>query len=132
MSLCHSFRGDSLESVITKQKSAFRQGRTESLESRLQSLEALSTALNTFETRLIECLSRDLRKPFFEAYASDIALVLEEIAYCKKNLKSWMKKRRCGTPIVSWPSRSYVEPRPLGQVLVIGPWNYPCSWFSSR
>lgn len=120
-----STRGVDLGSVRASQQSFFQSGATETLSFRLEQLDKLQAQLRAHETQILEALTKDLRKPSFEGYASDYALIHEEINYARKHLKSWMKKRRVPTGIAYWPARSYVQARPLGQVLIIGPWNYP-------
>jgi aldehyde dehydrogenase (NAD+) len=36
-----------------------------------------------------------------------------------------MKSKRVKTPVVGQPGKSWIQPEPLGVVLVIGAWNYP-------
>lgn len=40
-------------------------------------------------------------------------------------MRRWTRGRVAGTPLALMPSVSWSEPRPVGVVLVIAPWNYP-------
>ena len=40
-------------------------------------------------------------------------------------MKQWSKRRRVATPLKLFPSQSYVVKEPLGNALIIAPWNYP-------
>ena len=120
-----SVNGQSLETVRKLQESTFSSGKTQSLAFRLEKLDILLKILQDNEKAILAALHKDLRKPEFEAHFGDIGLIRDEIVYTKKKLRSWMKRRRVPTPMASWPASSFVEPCPLGQVLIIGPWNYP-------
>lgn len=114
-----------MESKVVPLQLFFRQGLTRSLEFRLQALESLTALIHDNTERICTALHEDLRKPRQEALISEIALVLEEIRVTKKNLRSWMRPQRKGTPTSLWPARSRLLMEPLGVVLIIGPWNYP-------
>jgi aldehyde dehydrogenase (NAD+) len=42
-----------------------------------------------------------------------------------RKLGNWSRKKRVRTPIVHFISRSYINPQPYGQVLILSPWNFP-------
>ena len=42
-----------------------------------------------------------------------------------KNVDDWAAKKRRRSPLKLFPSRSYVVKEPLGNSLIISPWNYP-------
>ncbi|MEL7334553.1 MAG: aldehyde dehydrogenase, partial [Cyanobacteria bacterium J06560_2] len=65
----------------------------------------------------------DLGRPEFEGYF-EIG-VLAELSYVIKQLKGWMKPKKVGLPLAQLPGSAWVQPEPLGSVLIIGPWNYP-------
>ena len=50
---------------------------------------------------------------------------LNDIAYCSKNLKKWMKPSRRHVPLQLQPASAKVIYQPLGVVGIIVPWNYP-------
>ena len=70
-------------------------------------------------------LREDRGAPAFEAWGTEIGLVLAEIRYARRRLRRWMRGRWARTPLALLPSVSWSEPRPVGAVLVIAPWNYP-------
>ncbi len=106
-------------------RTLFDSGRTRSAEFRLAQLKKLGEVLKKFEPRILEALHSDMQKPAFEAYASEVGFVYEELRIAQRNLRSWMKPRRAHSPLVLQPCRSSLHPEPLGVVLIIGPWNYP-------
>lgn len=100
-------------------------GETHSYEQRRDRLLRLRKALLDHETALYEALYKDLRKSREEVWASEIGLVLAELNEAIGSLKSWMSRRKVRTNLLNWPSKSYIQPEPLGLVLIIAPWNYP-------
>lgn len=111
--------------TLEKQKEFFRSGATLPYDHRISGLRALRDALKRNEERLLEALHADLGKSPFEGYATELGIVYEEIAYLEKHLRKLMKPTRAKTPITQFRSRSYVLHEPMGQVLIMSPWNYP-------
>ena len=68
---------------------------------------------------------RDLGKSEFEAYGTEIGLVLDSIGNFTKHLKKWAKTKRVRTPMHQFLSKGYIMYEPYGTVLIIGPFNYP-------
>lgn len=96
-----------------------------SLAARQLALQQLRTAVINSEERIYQALMHDLRRPHFESYAAEFALIIEEINVAQKNLETWAKRRHVYTPLVFQPGSSYIEPCPKGLVLIVAPWNYP-------
>lgn len=55
----------------------------------------------------------------------ETGLVLSEISYMLKHIRSLSREKRVHTPLAQFHSRSYTKPSPYGVVLVMSPWNYP-------
>ena len=111
--------------TLEKQKEFFRSGATLPYDHRISKLRALRDALKRNEESLLEALHADLGKSPFEGYATELGIVYEEIAYLEKHLRKLMKPTKAKTPITQFRSRSYVLHEPMGQVLIMSPWNYP-------
>lgn len=111
--------------IIKKQQAYFYEGHTSSLNFRLGQLQKLSDGIKKYEADIIEALYKDLRKPEFEAYTSEVGFTLESITYMKKNLKRWMKKEKKKMPLHQFGSKGFLTYEPFGTVLIIGPFNYP-------
>ena len=100
-------------------------GATRPLAFRKEQLRTLAAAIEARESQILDALHADLRKPYAEAFASEVGFVLSDIAYTLRQLARWMKPTRRRAPLMTWPSRGLVCPEPRGVVLIIGPWNYP-------
>ncbi|XXF77550.1 aldehyde dehydrogenase family protein [Myxococcaceae bacterium GXIMD 01537] len=92
---------------------------------RIARLEKLRDNLLARRTALAEALYADFRKPRAEVENTEVLPVLMDLAHTVKHLKSWMKPRRVGTPLLLTGSRSEVRYEPRGVVCIMAPWNYP-------
>ena len=111
--------------IAAAQKAFFRSGKTLDIGYRLSALKRLKAAIKRWEKPLIEALWADLHKSYEEAYLTELSIVLGEIDNHIRHLKSWASPKRCSTPLKMFPSRSKVISEPLGNSLIISPWNYP-------
>ena len=109
--------------TLAQQRVFFASGQTKSIDFRLAQLAKLKQAIIERQRAIVEAAKADLGRPEFEAYF-EIA-TLSEINLAIKKLKTWMKPRRVKTTLENFPSSAWVQPDPLGVVLIIGPWNYP-------
>ena len=111
--------------LFNEQRTFFDSGKTKPYAFRMDQLLKLKKAIREQESLIIEALHKDMHKPAFEAYVSEIGILYEEIDYILENLQEWMKPERESTPLALQPSSSKIYSEPLGVVLIIGPWNYP-------
>ncbi len=114
-----------LENLIEEQRRYYKDGKTMSLKYRIGALKRLECALNLWSSKIYRALRQDLNKSKQEAYMCEIGLLLSEIRYAKRHLRSWNKKRRVQTPLAQYISSSYTVRNPYGVVLIMSPWNYP-------
>lgn len=103
----------------------FDSDKTRSYEARRQQLLLLQARIKELTPEIEEALKADLNKSPFEAYMTEIGLVLDEISYALKHLKGWMKARRSKIALTQMPGRVKRLPEPYGVVLIMSPWNYP-------
>ena len=116
---------DRIESIVAAQKKYFASGATRSREFRLAQLKKLQYALEKWEQPLYEALWKDLHKSMEEAFMTETSIVFGEIKTAVSHLKRWMKDTRVSTPMKMFPSRSRILKEPLGNTLIMSPWNYP-------
>lgn len=120
-----STRGTSLARVMSLQQDYFSSGRTAEYGFRKEQLRRFHDNFLRFEEDLALAVKKDIGKPYREAYTMELALIAKEIRYFQKNMAKLMKVKRVATPLFLFPARSYRQPVPLGQVLILSPWNYP-------
>ena len=111
--------------MLAALRKTFETERTMSRQWREQQLEALERMMVECEQEFLDALEADLGKHALEAWSTEISYVAGDAKYCRKNLKKWMKRRKVSTPMLGRPGKSWLDPEPLGVVLVIGAWNYP-------
>lgn len=113
------------QEIIRKQREFFGTNITKDLRFRKEQLLKLRKAIQEYEGKIIEALAADLNKSAFEAYMTEVGIVLEEISYALKHYKSWAKPKKVKTPLTQFPAKSMIYSEPYGVVLIISPWNYP-------
>ncbi len=107
------------------QKSFFTSGATLPISFRKAQLQMLRALIKENDAAIVEALYLDLHKSEFESFGSEIGQVLKEIDHTIANLHKWATPTSVSTPLMFFPSTSKVYPDPLGNTLIIGPWNYP-------
>ena len=112
-------------SIHEAQKAYFRSGETLDISFRKEMLRKFSKALASWEQRICDALWQDLHKSYEEAYLTEISIVAGEIRNHIRNIGRWAARKRCKSPLKLFPSRSYIVKEPLGNALIISPWNYP-------
>ena len=116
---------EKIHGIRQAQNEFFRSGATLDVSFRRKMLERFSEALDKWEERLCDALWTDLHKSYEEAYLTEISIVKAEVRTHLRKVKQWSRKRRVTTPLKLFPSQSYVVKEPLGNALIIAPWNYP-------
>lgn len=116
---------DKIQAIAVAQKQYFRTGATLDIKFRLQMLRRLEQGIRAHEKALCDALWADLHKSYEEAYLTEISIVYGEIRQHLRHLRRWARREKRPTPITLFPSRSYQVKEPLGNTLIIAPWNYP-------
>lgn len=111
--------------IIKEQKKFFASQATKNIDFRITQLNKLYAAIEKNETAILNALKADLYKPNFEAYATEIGIVLAEIKHAIKNVNSWAKPKKVSTKLFHLKGSSHIYSDPYGVVLNIAPWNYP-------
>ena len=111
--------------IFAKQQEFFNSGVTRPDSFRITQLKKLRAAVVSHDADVVKALHQDLRKSEYESFGSEIGQVLKEIDFTIRHLHSWSKPRKVPTPLMFFPSTSRVHRDPLGNVLIIAPWNYP-------
>lgn len=116
---------EKIQSIAKAQKAYFRSGATLDIKFRKQMLRRFLAALDKWEQRLYDALWKDLHKSYEEALLTEVSIVKAEAKMHLKHLSAWAKRRKASSPLKMFPSKSYVVKEPLGNALVVSPWNYP-------
>jgi len=111
--------------IIESQRSFFKSGRSLPVTFRKQMLLKLLNAIEANEKDLSDALWEDMHKSYEEAYLTEFSIVKEEIRCHLKHLLQWSARKKASTPLKLQPARSYIVKEPLGNTLIISPWNYP-------
>ena len=113
------------KALFSNLTATFNSGKTRELAWRREQLKAITRMMRECENDLFDALKADLGKSAMESFTTETSYVSGDAAYNYKNLNRWTRKKRVSTPIVGQPGKSWIQPEPLGVVLVIGAWNYP-------
>lgn len=111
--------------VVEAQRNYFRSGVTLDIAFRKEMLKRLLKGLRKWEKSLAEALWADLHKSYEEAYMTEFGILYGEIENHIKHLSVWASPKKVCSPLKMFPSRSKVVTEPLGNTLIIAPWNYP-------
>lgn len=114
-----------IKQLIEKQRRYFYSGSTLDVSFRIRALQKLQASILRHESDIHAAIRKDLGKSSFESYMCETGLVLSEISYMLKHIKSLAKEKTVWTPLSQFHSRSYKKPSPYGVALIMSPWNYP-------
>ena len=92
---------------------------------RIDALKLLYKNIKLMSGDIYDALKKDLNKSETETYMVEIGMVLNEISYMIKHIRSFSRPQRVATPLAQFHSKSYKMPCAYGMVLIISPWNYP-------
>ncbi len=116
---------DKIISAVKAHREFFKTGRTRDIGFRRENLKKLMAALYKNEEKIYDVFQKDLHKPRFEVFATEIGMVLKEIKGHLKNLKKWTSPTKVRTDMLNFGSTSRIYHEPYGTVLIMSPWNYP-------
>ncbi len=114
-----------IQSTVSDLRRTFARGTTKPLAWRLRQLRALRRMVVERGPEFEDALATDLAKNPTETQMAELGLVIGEIDYTLRHLRSWLRAKRVSVPVTLAPAFAKVIREPLGVVLVIGPWNYP-------
>jgi len=114
-----------IKAIIEKQREFFAIGKTKEITYRLKHLRQLEKSIQMHEKEILSALKKDLNKAPFEAYATEVGIVLNELRFVIKMLPRWAGARRIKTTITNQIATSKIYLEPYGIALIMSPWNYP-------
>ena len=111
--------------IVEKQRAYYHTGVTLPVERRMDALKKLRQMILDHEDEIAAALRSDLGKSAVEGYMCETGMVISEINYLLRHVRSSAKEKTVATPLVQFASRSYQKPTPYGVTLIMSPWNYP-------
>ena len=111
--------------VKAEQEMFLRSGITLDVKFRIKQLKRLKEAIKAHDVLIYDALKKDLNKPVFESYVTELGSIYGEIDYMIKHVKDWAKPKRVPTSLAHFYSKSHIYQEPYGRVLIIAPWNFP-------
>lgn len=114
-----------IDDILDKQRKYFASGATLPVSFRIEMLKKLRDAVHRYENEIADALRTDLGKSEFEGFMCESGLVQSEITYMIKHTRRFAREKTVPTPLTNFASRSYKKPSPMGNVLIMSPWNYP-------
>ncbi len=114
-----------IQTLLEKQRTYYRSGATIPVKFRIEQLKKLYATVKKYQNEINDALTSDLGKSHYEGFMCESGLVLTEISYMIKHTKKFAKRKTVATPLAQFHSRSYKQPVPYGNTLIMSPWNYP-------
>ena len=108
--------------IFKNQKEFFESGKTINVDYRIKNLKKLNDIIKKNEDKILNELKKDLGKSNFEGYVTEVGILYDDINF---HVKKWSSEEKRKSPIVYYPSKSYIYKEPYGVTLIIGPFNYP-------
>ncbi|XP_034461221.1 aldehyde dehydrogenase family 3 member A2-like [Hippoglossus hippoglossus] len=111
--------------VVQRARKSYQTGNTRRLEYRIHQLKGLLRFITERRKDIADAVKRDLGK---SEHATELfeTLGLEgEIKLAIEKLAEWAAPRPVEKNLLTLQDEVYVQPEPLGVVLIIGAWNYP-------
>lgn len=116
---------EEITAIVARQRRYFNSGATLPVANRIAALKKLRKALVDHEEEIAKAIYSDLGKSAEESYMCETGLVISEISYLLRHIRSYAKEKTVLTPLAQFASRSYKKPMPYGVTLIMSPWNYP-------
>uniref|UniRef100_A0A665WTB5 Aldehyde dehydrogenase n=1 Tax=Echeneis naucrates TaxID=173247 RepID=A0A665WTB5_ECHNA len=111
--------------AVLRAREAFLSGRTRTLEFRLQQLQALLTMITEKEAEISTALKQDMNRSQYDTPLLELISIENEIKLAIEKLAEWAAPRPVEKNLLTISDEVYIQPEPLGVVLIIGAWNYP-------
>lgn len=92
---------------------------------RKEQLKLLRLLLVDNEADWLSALQEDLGKSAEEAFASEIAVLLQELDFMERRLSKWQRPQKKYHLKLGSLSQTSIHHLPYGSTLIISPWNYP-------
>ncbi len=114
---------DEVKNAVVKLRAQFVKEKSQDASSRVARLRDLRRVLTANEEKLLDALSVDLAKCFYESYLSELSQVYSALNQAIKKTVSWQKTKKFYSLLSLGVYQ--VEKQAYGVVLIMVPFNYP-------
>jgi len=115
---------EEIKNGIKSQRDFFQTGATKSIKFRIEQLNKLLHATKEHKQEIIDALKNDLGRHGIDSFFGEVVPIEKCIKFQIENIKKLVSP----TYVKSVPGgQSFIQAEPLGDVLIISPWNYPYS-----
>ncbi|KAM7225979.1 hypothetical protein CapIbe_023956 [Capra ibex] len=114
-----------MEDEVQRVRAAFSSSRSHPLTFRRRQLKALRAMVQEREKDVLAAIGADLSKSEFIAYSQEVISVLGEIDLMLEKLPEWAAAKPAQRNLLTMLDEAYIQPEPLGVILIIGAWNDP-------
>ncbi|XP_019904716.2 aldehyde dehydrogenase, dimeric NADP-preferring-like isoform X3 [Esox lucius] len=111
--------------AVQRAKEAFVTGRSRPLEFRVQQLKSLLRMITDRQGEIATALKQDINRSQFDTSLFELIGLENEINLAVSKLAQWAAPRPVERSLLTISDEVYIQPEPLGVVLIIGAWNYP-------
>ncbi|KAI1902876.1 hypothetical protein AGOR_G00020820 [Albula goreensis] len=111
--------------AVAAARAAFLSGRSRPLKFRVQQLKALRRLFTEHEGEIAAALKQDINKSQYDMQLYELIGIDSEIRLATDRLAEWAAPRPVEKNLLTLSDQVFIQPEPLGVVLIIGAWNYP-------
>lgn len=111
--------------VVQQARKSFQTGKSKPLQYRILQLKSLLRFISERRRNIADAVKRDLGKSENGAELFETLGLEGEIKLAIGKLAEWAAPRPVEKNLLTISDEVYVQPEPLGVVLIIGAWNYP-------
>ncbi len=115
----------SYQQLLEKQRAFFATGKTRNIAFRIEQLKKLRQVVIEKHQDVEDALYKDLKKSEFEAFATEVTAMIDEINAAVENLEAWIKPVDVPSSPLFGQAESRIYYEPYGTVLILNTWNYP-------
>jgi len=121
---------EAIEEAFADTKNNYETFKTHRMDFKKTMLTSLLRGIKKHESEIADALCGDLSLNANDSYLTNIFPVTSEIQECIDNIEKWSAPVSKKTPLMTYPSKAYVQNQPRGVVLILGAWNYPLATLS--
>ncbi|CDQ88705.1 unnamed protein product [Oncorhynchus mykiss] len=111
--------------VVERARRAFQTGMSKPLKFRVHQLKNLHRFITERRKDIADAVNKDLNKTEHSTELFETLGLEGEIDVAVERLAEWAAPRPVEKSLLTILDEVYIQPEPLGVVLIIGAWNYP-------